>query len=260
MNPPLNQYGLQKTINERAKQIAKGFDEEHDSQHLPDTLAMAALAYLQFQMNPNQTWCRDKEAEKLWPWRLESFHPSPTWTDNIEKAAALLIAAMNRNSGTKISPLNPIATIQTFVSDVDDTSLTEIFATIGNRIVGRVCVQVNDSVMHLQRFFVAPDQRRKGIGSLIMEKIIGSYCEMGCFKAISLHVKPDNHDAIKFYESYGFKTSYQFTDLILVMSQTGIITELDLLKNYPHCPTVFRDGKPLGLLTNVKGKRDIIIN
>lgn len=76
--------GLSMIGKERIRQIEqKGYSYEHDMEHLPKNFVYAAQAYL----------TRDEE---LWPWELKYFKPSKNMVRNLEKAGALIAAAIDR--------------------------------------------------------------------------------------------------------------------------------------------------------------------
>lgn len=76
--------GLSMIGKERIRQIEqKGYSYEHDMEHLPKNFVYAAQAYL----------TRD---ESLWPWESKYFKPSKNMVRNLEKAGALIAAAIDR--------------------------------------------------------------------------------------------------------------------------------------------------------------------
>jgi hypothetical protein len=76
--------GLSMIGKERIRQIEqKGYSYEHDMEHLPKNFVYAAQAYL------------TRNAE-LWPWESKYFKPSKNMVRNLEKAGALIAAAIDR--------------------------------------------------------------------------------------------------------------------------------------------------------------------
>lgn len=76
--------GLSMIGKERIRQIEqKGYTYEHDMEHLPKNFVYAAQAYL----------TRD---EDLWPWESKYFKPSKDMLRNLQKAGALIAAAIDR--------------------------------------------------------------------------------------------------------------------------------------------------------------------
>jgi ribosomal protein S18 acetylase RimI-like enzyme len=51
---------------------------------------------------------------------------------------------------------------------------------------------------------VSPRQRRRGIGSALMQRLVAALAERGCLK-VNLQVRAWNTEAIPFYESLGFR-------------------------------------------------------
>lgn len=86
---------------ERLRQVdVEGYDPEHDRWHLADAFVKAAGAYLGL--------CR-------WPWTPESFKPADGdgyyVSRDLEKAGALIAAALDRLNGTRPSrPVVPSST------------------------------------------------------------------------------------------------------------------------------------------------------
>lgn len=76
--------GVSRIARERERQIAvEGYTESHDAQHDPVTLQSAALAYIH-------------QSLMYWPWEPAAFKPSADHARNLEKAGALIAAAIDR--------------------------------------------------------------------------------------------------------------------------------------------------------------------
>jgi hypothetical protein len=78
-------------MRERVKQIGKGYDRDHDARHDPDDLNKAAIAYLWAGMDDlNGVGV----GENVWPWEADAFRSSDDRLRNLEKAGALVVAAI----------------------------------------------------------------------------------------------------------------------------------------------------------------------
>ena len=86
-------------IWERAMQLEKGFDLEHDDGRVKGEILKAAICYAQVALQ------REGHDEKkvpfffmphAWPWKLTDFHPSEDPVENLVKAAAMMIAEAER--------------------------------------------------------------------------------------------------------------------------------------------------------------------
>ena len=89
-------------LAERERQIsAEGFDIEHDDAHRCGELAVAAGCYAFYAGNqaPNRVqylpgW--DEWAKQVWPWDFSWWKPKPAARANLVRAAALLLAEIER--------------------------------------------------------------------------------------------------------------------------------------------------------------------
>lgn len=113
MATPTPQGGAQRIAAERVRQITeKGYDIEHDlAHHTTEELLDAA-------------WCYFAQAEALignrpgfsyrtpfsWPWGPLGFKPAATSTRNLEKAGALIAAAIDRRIAEGLCPAREDAT------------------------------------------------------------------------------------------------------------------------------------------------------
>lgn len=89
---------LSKIIDERTNQIAKGFDPDHDDEHIAGELARAAAAYADHAgIYQDRKGNRDflSPRDGLWPWDESYWRPSTVRRDLI-KAAALIVAELER--------------------------------------------------------------------------------------------------------------------------------------------------------------------
>ena len=85
-------------VFERCKQVAKGYDAEHDAMHTLGQLTTGAMCYAQTAFTQITTakplppcFCH-----KDWPWERSSFHAEQDPVGNLVKAAAMLIAEAGR--------------------------------------------------------------------------------------------------------------------------------------------------------------------
>lgn len=80
-------------FNERQRQInAEGWTPEHDDIHTVGELARAASCYAL----PNHTTHRNEHVTALWPWGSSWWKPSDDPRRNLVKAAALILAEIER--------------------------------------------------------------------------------------------------------------------------------------------------------------------
>jgi len=85
--------GIDRIAAERKRQIEKeGYTAEHDKQHSANALIEAALCYVGIVIRP----LPDSEVPLIWPWDNEFWKPSPNPIRNLEKAGALIAAAIDR--------------------------------------------------------------------------------------------------------------------------------------------------------------------
>uniref|UniRef100_A0A7C4W3V2 Ribosomal-protein-alanine N-acetyltransferase n=1 Tax=Geoglobus ahangari TaxID=113653 RepID=A0A7C4W3V2_9EURY len=83
---------------------------------------------------------------------------------------------------------------------------SEIFvADLGNFVVGYIVLQHKEEESKILSLAVRKEFRRRGIGSMLLEKAIESSKEKGK-KRLLLEVRISNIPAQKLYKKYGFKT------------------------------------------------------
>lgn len=89
--PVLN--GVARIGAERHRQISQlGFTPEHDAEHDPRELVAAGMCYLQ-----NEGWIDYMHSvPQEWPWEDDAWDPSDDVCRNLEKAGALIAAAIDR--------------------------------------------------------------------------------------------------------------------------------------------------------------------
>lgn len=79
-------------VDERARQIAKGYDAGHDDLHDGYELSNAAGAYILYVSNG----IPDGAPDDQWPWDVASFCPDDDEYADLLKAATLLVAELQR--------------------------------------------------------------------------------------------------------------------------------------------------------------------
>jgi|LGVF01.1.fsa_nt_gb ribosomal protein S18 acetylase RimI-like enzyme len=87
--------------------------------------------------------------------------------------------------------------------DEEKRGMTILLAEVGNKIVGKVNIQVSDSIGGIYGLGVIPSHRRKGYGRQILIEAIKKLEEKAC-KEIMLQVSAQNKHALNLYLSCGF--------------------------------------------------------
>lgn len=75
--------------------------------------------------------------------------------------------------------------------------------SIVDPVLGYVCIRVVLDEANLLRVAVAPEWRRKGVASWILQRAFAEAAARGAVTAY-LEVRPSNHAAISLYENLGF--------------------------------------------------------
>lgn len=78
------------------------------------------------------------------------------------------------------------------------------FVISGGEKVGYVGYSMNDSELHVDKLYLLPEARGKGLGRKVMETILDEAKAYGC-PLVSLTVNVDNKGARRFYERLGFE-------------------------------------------------------
>ena len=73
----------------------------------------------------------------------------------------------------------------------------------GTRVVGYACLWHVYDQMEIANIAVSPEFRGKGIGSMIMRRVLEEAREQGC-RSVILSVRESNKAAISLYERFGF--------------------------------------------------------
>jgi [ribosomal protein S18]-alanine N-acetyltransferase len=80
-----------------------------------------------------------------------------------------------------------------------------LVATADEEIAGYVICSRHDTVWHLMDIAVAPERRRQGIGTALVEALLERL--PGPDEPLTLEVRPSNAAAIAMYEGFGFKVA-----------------------------------------------------
>lgn len=100
-----------------------------------------------------------------------------------------------------------------------------LLASSNNRIAGCVALRkIDASTCEMKRLYVRPEYRGKGLGKQLVVEVIKEARKIG-YTLMKLDTIPSMAEAIKLYESLGFKrtTSYRFNPVA-----GAIYMELDL--------------------------------
>ncbi len=73
----------------------------------------------------------------------------------------------------------------------------------GRQVIGYACLWHIDVQMEIANFAVSPHLRRKGIGRMMMKRVLGEARKKNCTNLI-LSVRESNLPAIRLYGDYGF--------------------------------------------------------
>ncbi len=87
----------------------------------------------------------------------------------------------------------------------------------GTKVIGYTCLWHIDGQMEIANFAVSPEFRRKGIGRMMMERVLSEAKKRGC-TSVMLSVRESNLSALNLYAKSGF-------------------VEVDRRKNYYRLPT-----------------------
>jgi [ribosomal protein S18]-alanine N-acetyltransferase len=118
------------------------------------------------------------------------------------------------------------ARVQHFITGADSSV---IVARRERHVAAFAIMHFGDDVAHLNLLAVAPEHRRQGLGSQLMDWLITTAIEAGVFR-INLEVRTQNDAARSFYERLGFSQLgvvqgyYQGREAALRMSRRLEIT------------------------------------
>lgn len=100
--------------------------------------------------------------------------------------------------------------IQYIKKVANDSNTLMIIGVVNDSIVsvGQISCLPRKRISHNSEIAISvkKDYWRKGIGSAVMEELISFAQNHNLIKNISLGVKASNHNAIRMYEKFGFKT------------------------------------------------------
>lgn len=74
--------------------------------------------------------------------------------------------------------------------------------------------RVGERVGHITQLCVSPQHRHRGLGRLLLDRCTTSLLESG-FEAVTLTVTEGNADAVRLYQSFGFKAMHRFDAMVL---------------------------------------------
>lgn len=98
----------------------------------------------------------------------------------------------------------PIAVANAFPARMIESQLEDVRLTEREEFL-RLRIELNDPRSYLlNNIAVAPEHRRLGIGSLLLEAVIAE-AKQKALSCVTLHVWADNSDALAFYRSFGFR-------------------------------------------------------
>lgn len=114
-----------------------------------------------------------------------------------------------------------------------------IIAEVEDGIAGFAIVELHLEkglrVGHVITIDVAESQRRRGVGRLLMEELLGRYREAGAV-FLRLEVAVDNAGAIAFYEGLGFAETGRIPGYYLGRLD-ALVMELAVQSNMPPAPS-----------------------
>ncbi len=92
---------------------------------------------------------------------------------------------------------------ENFREEVEHRFTIPLVTKIDNKIVGYICLWNVDFQLEIANIAVAPEFRRRGIGKIMMERVISEAKEKGC-ESVILSVRESNLPALKLYGEFGF--------------------------------------------------------
>ncbi|MBK5111089.1 MAG: ribosomal protein S18-alanine N-acetyltransferase [Thermoleophilia bacterium] len=107
------------------------------------------------------------------------------------------VAALERRSFT--SPWSP----GMFVLEMSKSGSVSLAAEEAGRITGYIVLTRFDLAWHLMNVAVAPEHRRRGLATRLIESALARIAEGS---PVTLEVRPSNVSAIGLYESLGFRS------------------------------------------------------
>jgi ribosomal-protein-alanine N-acetyltransferase len=90
-----------------------------------------------------------------------------------------------------------------FALEMSKPDTIALAAVEDSRVIGYMVLSRFDRAWHLMNVAVAPEQRRRGIASRLIE---ASFALIGESDPVTLEVRPTNRSAIELYERLGFRS------------------------------------------------------
>ncbi len=92
-----------------------------------------------------------------------------------------------------------------FVSEISKPTSICLGAFLSGRLIGYVIVSRYVDAWHVMNIVVAPDQRRLGVATLLLQRLFELTAD-DAQRGYTLEVRVSNEGAIKLYESLGFRS------------------------------------------------------
>lgn len=123
--------------------------------------------------------------------------------DNL-KISNMTISDFENISPILTSDFDDFWSCKTLQSELNNPNSYYIVAKLNAEIVGFAGIWKSVDDVHITDIVVKKDFRKKGIGSLLLEKLISLTKELK-FKELTLEVNSNNEPAKKLYLKFGFK-------------------------------------------------------
>lgn len=98
-----------------------------------------------------------------------------------------------------------------------------------DNIIGYICFWLLDTEIHIINFAVKTEERKKGIGTILLRKIIDTGVSRGV-QTVWLEVRPSNLPARAIYKKFGFIEAGKRVGYYSETGEDAIIMSLDLLR------------------------------
>jgi len=92
-----------------------------------------------------------------------------------------------------------------FLEEINNDLACPLVAKLDQKVVGYACLWIFWGELQIANIAVAEACRKKGIGTMILEKIT-TYAKMNSCIRMTLDVRESNKEAINLYNKLGFKT------------------------------------------------------
>jgi ribosomal-protein-alanine N-acetyltransferase len=100
-------------------------------------------------------------------------------------------------------------------------------AVLEGEIAGYVCASHLLDEGHILNLAVHPDLRRRSVATVLVRKVIDELRMKEC-KALFLEVRVSSHDAVQFYERFGFRSVGYRKDYYTLPKEDAVLMELGL--------------------------------